>query len=116
MLRHTGWGAALVLPVLGYLCGLSEVADLGRPQFWIFYLAFAAAIPPLFALTKSCRLDARLGELSYPIYICHVTVIAVLNYFWYSAIPYDYYSSARDDRRNCRCRSGSLCSGPATGR
>ena len=75
------------------VAGLSEFADLDRPQFWIFYLAFAAAIPPLFALTKSWRLDALLGELSYPIYICHLTVIAVVGYFWndaFSAIPYDY--------------------------
>jgi peptidoglycan/LPS O-acetylase OafA/YrhL len=42
----------------------------------------------------SANSGGLLGELSYPIYICHLTVIAVVGYFWnnaFSAIPYDYH-------------------------
>jgi peptidoglycan/LPS O-acetylase OafA/YrhL len=87
-LRRIGWGALVLLPALGYVCGLREVVDLDRARFWLFYLVFAAAIPSLFALTKSWRFDALLGELSYPIYICHWTVIGIMGYFW--AVTYDY--------------------------
>ena len=82
-----------VLPLLGYLYSVSESLNLDRPQFWLFYLSAAAAIPAIFTLTKTSRIDAFLGELSYLVYISHMLVIGLVMYSWnqyLSFIPYDY--------------------------
>ncbi|SRR5579871_908214 len=41
------------------------------PAFWVFYLAFAASVPVVFAATKDDRLDRAIGEISYPLYLVH---------------------------------------------
>jgi peptidoglycan/LPS O-acetylase OafA/YrhL len=94
VLRQIGIMAIALLPLLGYLCSVSESLNLDRPQFWIFYLSAAAAIPAIFTLTKAWRIDAFLGELSYPVYISHMLVIGLVMYSWnqhLSFIPYDYH-------------------------
>ncbi|GAA3919287.1 acyltransferase [Hymenobacter algoricola] len=42
------------------------------PKRVLYYLFFALSVPFLFILTKKSRLDYRLGELSYPVYISHM--------------------------------------------
>ena len=49
--------------------GMSRIASVG------LLLMFVLAIPHLFRFTKSNSIDRILGELSYPIYICHFLVI-----------------------------------------
>jgi peptidoglycan/LPS O-acetylase OafA/YrhL len=44
------------------------------------YLLIAAGIPFLFKLTKDNALDANIGELSYPIYMCHVLVFGLIRW------------------------------------
>ena len=44
------------------------------------YLLIAAGIPFLFKLTKNSALDANIGELSYPIYMCHVLVFGLITW------------------------------------
>jgi peptidoglycan/LPS O-acetylase OafA/YrhL len=44
------------------------------------YLLIAAGIPFLFKLTKDNALDANIGELSYPIYMCHVLVLGLITW------------------------------------
>lgn len=44
------------------------------------FLIIAAGIPFLFKLTKDNALDANIGELSYPIYICHVLIIGLISW------------------------------------
>jgi len=46
-------------------------------QFWTASLAFAAALPGVFAATKRSSLLNALGDLSFPIYLVHVMVIGV---------------------------------------
>ncbi|MHC1789464.1 acyltransferase family protein [Solidesulfovibrio sp.] len=46
------------------------------------YAATVLSIPFLFRLTKKMTLDRTIGELSYPIYITHWTVIMVVEYAW----------------------------------
>lgn len=41
-------------------------------------LLFALVVPALFELTKKNRRDRWIGELSYPLYLCHLTVLAVV--------------------------------------
>jgi peptidoglycan/LPS O-acetylase OafA/YrhL len=81
MRKTLGWTAAGLLPVAGIFCGLPTVKDLDAPELWFFYLLFAAAIPFIFSISKRSRIDRFLGNLSYPIYIAHWLVIALLEYF-----------------------------------
>lgn len=52
---------------------------------WISYSFVCLSLPFLFELTKSIKIDNRIGELSYPIYVSHFLVI-------YSVLPFiDYF-------------------------
>jgi len=48
---------------------------------FFLYAATTMSVPFLFLLTKKIRFDRAIGELSYPIYISHWTVIMVAEYF-----------------------------------
>ncbi|WP_300161780.1 acyltransferase [Solidesulfovibrio sp.] len=76
--RRTQWAvAALYLAgIVGYQC----LPGAKGKEFYL-YAATMACIPFLFLLTKKMRFDRALGELSYPIYISHWTVIMVAEYF-----------------------------------
>jgi peptidoglycan/LPS O-acetylase OafA/YrhL len=56
----------------------------GNPVWHVWntapYLLIAAGIPFLFKLTKDNALDANIGELSYPIYMCHVLVLGLITW------------------------------------
>jgi peptidoglycan/LPS O-acetylase OafA/YrhL len=56
--------------------GLSRVASTG------LLLVFLFAIPFLFQKFRANRLDRTVGELSYPIYVCHFWVVWTLTYLW----------------------------------
>jgi len=89
-----GLAALVVLPIAAFACGLPVVKDLDRPEFWIFYLVFAAAIPFVFSISMRSRVDRFLGDLSYPIYIAHWPAIKVIVHFnneIYNFLPYEYY-------------------------
>jgi peptidoglycan/LPS O-acetylase OafA/YrhL len=58
----------ITYPVVGFPC--TEV---------VFLAAFSLCIPGIFALSKNWRIDRWLGELSYPIYLCHLFVIMACN-------------------------------------
>jgi len=45
----------------------------------VFFILLAVSVPCVFELTKRSRLDRVIGDLSYPLYICH---LAVLRQFW----------------------------------
>jgi len=47
---------------------------------WIFLIAFAVTLPFTFAYTRNFVHDRRIGELSYPLYLCHLLVIQILNF------------------------------------
>ncbi|MHB8694003.1 MAG: acyltransferase family protein, partial [Solirubrobacteraceae bacterium] len=44
----------------------------------LFFVLLAIAVPVVFELTKRSRLDRFIGDLSYPLYICHWTVISIV--------------------------------------
>lgn len=45
---------------------------------WAVYLVFALGMKGLFELSKSSAIDRYIGELSYPVYMSHVLLLAVL--------------------------------------
>ncbi|MES2919236.1 MAG: acyltransferase [Pseudomonadota bacterium] len=45
---------------------------------WVFYFWLLLALPFIFHVTRQNAIDARLGELSYPLYVVHVLVIYLL--------------------------------------
>lgn len=48
---------------------------------WSFYLFACLAIPCLFEASKSSKIDSRIGELSYPIYISHFFIVVFMSPF-----------------------------------
>ena len=54
--------------------------DYDAPELWFFYVAFVLATPFLFALTKKDHLDGLIGNLSYPIYLTHLSVSQVVGF------------------------------------
>ncbi|MBL8548643.1 MAG: acyltransferase [Hyphomonadaceae bacterium] len=77
--RTIGWaGAGLLFALIAFL----PLADLPREAAaWLVYLAIAAAIPFIFAAFQYFSFDRWIGDLSYPIYLSHLIVIAaVLTY------------------------------------
>ena len=44
-----------------------------------FYILLLCAIPFIFYITKNNFIDRYIGELSYPIYICHILVINIVS-------------------------------------
>jgi peptidoglycan/LPS O-acetylase OafA/YrhL len=51
------------------------------------YVLIAAGIPFLFKLTKDNALDANIGELSYPIYMCHLFVMGLVKWSPLNGMP-----------------------------
>lgn len=43
-----------------------------------YYLVFFVSLPMLFKFTKDNKVDRFIGELSYPLYLCHFLVIDIL--------------------------------------
>jgi peptidoglycan/LPS O-acetylase OafA/YrhL len=48
-------------------------------KYPIYLLLFFVCLPFVFILTKNWKLDAYIGELSYPIYISHIFVLDSIN-------------------------------------
>ncbi|WP_428568575.1 MAG: acyltransferase family protein [Solidesulfovibrio sp. DCME] len=64
---------------LAAICVYQFLPGAKGKEFYL-YAATMASIPFLFLLTKKMPLDRAIGELSYPIYISHWTVIMVAEY------------------------------------
>ena len=56
----------------------------------LFLLAVAIFVGPIFALTRSSKLDRWLGDMSYPIYLSHVPVFAAMTALGLLASPTSY--------------------------
>jgi cytochrome b561 len=42
---------------------------------WLLFVTLPIALPFIFQLTKRSRLDELIGQLSYPLYVCHLFVV-----------------------------------------
>jgi peptidoglycan/LPS O-acetylase OafA/YrhL len=71
-----------------YLClvvSVIDYTDLGLPHglyaSFIYLFAFAAAIPYVFELTRSWKVDRFLADMSFPLYLAHWPVSGIWFYF-----------------------------------
>jgi peptidoglycan/LPS O-acetylase OafA/YrhL len=48
-------------------------------QELMFLVPFSAAVPAVFSISKHWRADRWIGELSYPVYLCHLIVVPMCN-------------------------------------
>jgi peptidoglycan/LPS O-acetylase OafA/YrhL len=72
MVLHSSTIAYLQRALAAEVPNGAEFALILSYAFWILL------IPALFALTRGSRLDRAIGELSYPVYLVHYTVIMVV--------------------------------------
>jgi peptidoglycan/LPS O-acetylase OafA/YrhL len=68
-----GVAAAAALLINRYPAGGAMSLNIGLVIFMLLVLPF------LFKLTKNSKIDRYIGELSYPVYLCHMTVIWLFN-------------------------------------
>jgi peptidoglycan/LPS O-acetylase OafA/YrhL len=75
----TAWTVAIA-PIVASLFIIQVVdrSHTGLLATTIPYLLVAICLPFLFDLTKANSLDRRIGDLSYPIYMCHMLVMGIL--------------------------------------
>lgn len=74
--KYISWSTLIGLAI--YIIGFEYIPLAYQIKQWIFYFLVFIGIPILFILTKSNKLDYKIGEFSYPIYISHLTVIMVI--------------------------------------
>lgn len=55
--------------------------DYSEGYFLVYQVILFCAMPFIFLLTKDWKLDRSIGELSYPIYLCHWMIISLLSGF-----------------------------------
>lgn len=72
---------------LGGLLRSSEALLIYSP---LFLLAVTIFVGPIFVLTRSSKLDRWLGDMSYPIYLSHVFVLAAMTAFGRLGSPTSY--------------------------
>ena len=53
-----------------------------RNYDWMLYILFGSALPFLFQASKDWRLDRWVGNLSYPIYLVHASILLLLKVGW----------------------------------
>jgi peptidoglycan/LPS O-acetylase OafA/YrhL len=89
---RTQTALGLAVLVLAILYWPVEHSIRGNPVWHVWntapYLLIAAGIPFLFKRTKDNTLDANIGELSYPIYMCHVLVLGLITWSPLSHAPF----------------------------
>ncbi len=63
-------------------------------KYVCFLILFSFSLPIIFVKFKSNKLDRWIGEFSYPIYICHLFIIVVVNLFYskYNFVSHKFLS------------------------
>lgn len=73
------------ITVIGLVVSYPHVM-MGNPLHfrWYFYTFFALSLPFIFLFSRSSHLDRVIGELSYPIYICHHFIMFLWRGYFFS--------------------------------
>lgn len=74
--KALGWLIALAVVSMVATLPLSQLD--GPTQRWVTFGAIAVATPFMFATFKDDAFDRWIGELSYPLYLCHLVVVGVV--------------------------------------
>lgn len=74
--KSFGWIANALLLAMVIALPLSGLSL--SIQRWIVYVAIAIAAPFVFNAFKSNAIDRWIGDLSYPLYLCHLVVIGLV--------------------------------------
>jgi peptidoglycan/LPS O-acetylase OafA/YrhL len=76
------YSLAVVAALICYLAVLPvwQEDDLDKWRAWGFYSNVMLATPFLFFLTSHSRFDRWLGDLSFPMYVCHVVAFSFVNH------------------------------------
>ena len=75
----TAWAAAISpIAVSLFIIQIVDRAHTGLLATTVPYLLVAFCLPVLFDLTKDNSIDGRIGDLSYPVYMCHMLVMGLL--------------------------------------
>ncbi len=70
-------GARIIIPVLLLFTLFFQFIPINAKPMILYYIIVFLAIPSLFKLTKNNKFDRFLGELSYPLYLCHFLIIDI---------------------------------------
>ncbi len=71
-------GFALAPVVLILLAAWPLLPVTGEPSRWLAYALIAATAPFLFHAFATVKLDRWIGELSYPMYLSHILIVAIM--------------------------------------
>lgn len=77
---QSNWSPYIFLSSIIYVCFLNLTIEIYIIKH-LFYILFSLSIPLIFKLTKNNKLDKFLGDLSFPIYICHILTINIAKEF-----------------------------------
>lgn len=81
---HLNFGALFaVFSVVCFITIFYELFHTGALTRWLYHIMIFLTLPFLFILSNKNKIDRFLGELSYPIYIVHITVIQFVSSFGY---------------------------------
>ncbi|MBX7540350.1 acyltransferase family protein [Qipengyuania sphaerica] len=74
---------AVLAALIALIVGMPQLGWSGDVQSWLIYFGVAVGTPFAFCATRQWKTDRWIGELSYPIYLTHLLVMApVLIYEW----------------------------------
>ena len=85
ILKSVLWGTILLIIIYQYLPFIFRAHN-----FALFPFMFVV-IPLLFKYTKNNKLDRYVGELSFPVYICHLLVLNATSLFFSADDPPKYF-------------------------
>lgn len=75
-------GTILTMITLGFAVSYYALPVDPLAKRLLFLLILFLSLPMVFSLTKDIKLDKVIGELSYPVYLCHILVIDILAHLW----------------------------------
>lgn len=82
LISRVRWTGLFCFPlVLLHPFFVSADSPFFAPRQVVFYAAFATFVPLLFQITKEMKWDRRIGELSFPLYLCHFLVVDAVDHF-----------------------------------
>lgn len=71
-------GRLMALATLALIVGLPMLPLANEQGRWLVYVALALATPFVFEAFRHSALDRWIGDLSYPMYLCHLVIVALV--------------------------------------